>query len=483
MSRQKFWRQIRLPRKAGEANLPDKTYGQELSYCKLRFMTKTVLLSHELIGEKMAGPGIRYMHLARVLAKHIHVVLAAPTGSGPTPTSATFEMRSFERGVWHSIADLLADADVILLPPDLANEFPQIADLPGSIVIDGYNPLLAEWLYSYDGLDAWQQRMAQLRRQYFVGDFYICASERQRDWWLGQLEVQGRINPLTVRADPTLRRLIDVVPYGLSTQPYTGSAPSSPIMRTVWPGIGAHDPVILWGGGLWPWLDPLTAIRAVDLLRSRLPDVRLVFPGTRHPNPNLHGLHTHLDAARALATERGLIDRHVFFGDWVPYERWADVLRESDVALSLHFDTYETRLAFRSRILETIGAGVPVVATRGDATSEIIERFDIGATVNLTDSAATADALQRILLRPRSEMQTGFAAAQAEYAWERSAAPLLNFCRAPQHAADHALTRERALSTDHDALLKKNVEMQDLLQRYENGRFMRLMRRLKKRRD
>ena len=31
MSRQKFWRQIRLPRKAGEANLPDKIYGQELS--------------------------------------------------------------------------------------------------------------------------------------------------------------------------------------------------------------------------------------------------------------------------------------------------------------------------------------------------------------------------------------------------------------------------------------------------------------------
>ena len=32
MSRQKFWRQIRLPCKAGEANLLDKTYGQELSH-------------------------------------------------------------------------------------------------------------------------------------------------------------------------------------------------------------------------------------------------------------------------------------------------------------------------------------------------------------------------------------------------------------------------------------------------------------------
>ena len=38
MSRQKFWRQIRLPRFAGEANLPDKTYGQELSKCMRKFI-------------------------------------------------------------------------------------------------------------------------------------------------------------------------------------------------------------------------------------------------------------------------------------------------------------------------------------------------------------------------------------------------------------------------------------------------------------
>ena len=38
--------------------------------------------------------------------------------------------------------------------------------------------------------------------QYLIGDFYICASERQRYWWLGQLEVAGRINPHTLHRDP-----------------------------------------------------------------------------------------------------------------------------------------------------------------------------------------------------------------------------------------------------------------------------------------
>ena len=49
MSRQKFWRQIRLPRKAGEANLPDKTYGQELSH----FPTLNTLFSPPK-GERIA---------------------------------------------------------------------------------------------------------------------------------------------------------------------------------------------------------------------------------------------------------------------------------------------------------------------------------------------------------------------------------------------------------------------------------------------
>ena len=46
------------------------------------------------------------------------------------------------------------------------------------------------------------------------GDAFVCASERQRDLWLGALLALGRIDPDAYAADPSLRSLIDVVPFG-----------------------------------------------------------------------------------------------------------------------------------------------------------------------------------------------------------------------------------------------------------------------------
>ena len=114
------------------------------------------------------------------------------------------------------------------------------------------------------------------------------------------------------------------------------------------------------------------------LLRERHPRLKLVFPGTRHPNPAMAGMPNQVDAAKALAAELGVMDTAVFFGDWVPYADWPHVLQESDVALTLHFDTVETRLAFRSRVLEYIWAGLPIVATAGDATSDLVAGHGLG---------------------------------------------------------------------------------------------------------
>ena len=142
-------------------------------------MPNIVLVCHELVGPKMAGPGIRYANLARVLAKHVNVTLAAPAGSQPT-TDASYRLAVFGRGQWPTLAPELASADAVVLPPDLVHEFPQIAALKVCVAIDGYNPLLAEWLSTHTDLDSWRSRMSQLRPQYYSGDFYFCASERQR---------------------------------------------------------------------------------------------------------------------------------------------------------------------------------------------------------------------------------------------------------------------------------------------------------------
>jgi hypothetical protein len=44
---------------------------------------------------------------------------------------------------------------------------------------------------------------------------FICASERQRDYWLGMLGGRDRLTQAQYTLDPTLRLLIDVVPFGL----------------------------------------------------------------------------------------------------------------------------------------------------------------------------------------------------------------------------------------------------------------------------
>ena len=201
--------------------------------------------------------------------------------------------------------------DICVFPSDIAGTFPQLAQSAAYLVVDGYDPLLAEWLAIHgrgdpDALAAdWRDRLAQLQRQYTLGDFYICASERQRDWWLGLLEANGRVNPAAYAADPSLRMLIDVVPYGLPDAP---PQHTRPVVKGVWPGIGPHDKLLLWGGGLWSWLDPVTAIEAVRRVAAQRPDVRLIFPGTRHPNPELRNLPGQLRNARAAAQEAGLLD-------------------------------------------------------------------------------------------------------------------------------------------------------------------------------
>jgi glycosyltransferase involved in cell wall biosynthesis len=448
---------------------------------------RLLIISHDIVAREMAGPGIRYFHLAQTLARHVPTTLAIPNPLSEDLGSAA-PIVSYTRKAWATLAPHVAQADICLLPSDIATDFPQLAQSAARLVIDGYDPLLAEWLAIHEQVPLeqltplWQERLRELNAQFLLGDFYICASERQRDWWLGMLEAHGRINPATYRADPSLRQLVDVVPYGLIERP---PQTTRPIIKGVWDGIGPQDKVVLWGGGLWSWLDPLTAIRAVAQIRPARPDLKLVFPGTKHPNPLLATMPTQVEAAKTLAAELGVMDKAVFFGDWISYADWPNVLLESDIALSLHFDTLETRLAFRSRILEYIWADLPMIVTRGDATSELVTQYGLGAVVDFAQVDGVAAALLNLLAEPPAHRHAAFACARAELTWERAAAPLVAYCRQPRPAAD----RQNGLPPAHNwrpesevlQLQQERDHWLGLVQAYERGRFIRLMKWAKER--
>jgi hypothetical protein len=405
--------------------------------------TRVLVISEDTIGKRLAGPGVRYLRFAQALsARHPTRLAIQDSAEAARDVSARYgvDAVTYDISDWRTIEAEATCATVIVAPTDIYNAFPQLARTPACLAVDCYDPLLSEWLAQAEDIhapvlrDLWRQRMHGLAFQFLIGDFYMCASERQRDWLLGNLEAHGRINPQTYAEDPTLRRLIDVVPSGVPD--HTPGQPRA-IIKGNWPGIAAADKLILWGGGLWPWLDALSAIRAMDIVRRTIPEARLVFPGTKRPAVGGSLQANHAQTARALAGELGLLDSAVHFGDWIDFEDWESVLLEADVAITLHNETLESRLAFRTRTLDCFWAGLSTVATRGDATADLIERYEVGLTVPPGDIEAIANALLA-LLNTGKLPDARFERLRAEYTLEASVRALYVFCAAPRRAPDRA---------------------------------------------
>jgi glycosyltransferase involved in cell wall biosynthesis len=145
-------------------------------------------------------------------------------------------------------------------------------------------------------------------------------------------------------------------------------------------------------------------------------------------------------AAQSLSAELGLTGRIVFFNDWVPYAERAGYLLDADIGLSLHFDHIETRFSFRTRLLDYIWGGLPMVLTRGDALSALAEARGLARTVAPESVDEVAQAIQHWLDRPGERAAVAGRAQRlaAELSWSRAVAPLAAFCRAPARAPDSA---------------------------------------------
>ena len=419
-----------------------------------------LIISHDVVGSRMAGPGIRAWEMARVLAAQQPVTLIAPHPIDRAAPSLT--CGSYAWGDAASLAPWLRGADVVLANGYVLRVHPELARIAQPLALDLYDPVLLENLELFRAAPAdrrtaqYEEDRALLARQLAVGDFLLCATERQRDLYLGALMLSGRVTPARVDADRQLRGLIDVVPFGLPAEP---PAKQRPALRGVIPGIGADDPLLLWTGGLWDWMDPLTLIEALPLVVARHDSVRLVFLAGRHPG-TVQTMQIP-QAARARAAALGLLDRHIFFYDqWVPYEQRADFLLEADIAVSLHRDHLETTYAaVRSRFLDHLWAGLPSVVTDGDAAADLVRRHRLGQVVRAEDTASVAAALDRLIGDGAERRVCGdnARALATTFTWERVLQPILNFCRRPSRMNDRSYQPPPTQPDTSDLFAERNA--------------------------
>ena len=407
-------------------------------------MSKVLIITGDPIGARMAGPAIRSWNMAAALARENEVTLVTTTSL--EQVDAPFEVRRIRPGENAEFNQLERWADMIVFQGHAMNQFEVLKTTSKVVVVDIYDPMHLEMLEQGRELAraTWELRVSTathvLNEQLALGDFFLCASERQRLFYLGQLAALGRINPATYESDPHLRGLLDVAPFGLDATP---PKHERAVLKGVIPGIGADDKLLIWGGGLYNWFDPKSLISAVAALAQTEPRVKLYFLGTRHPGVEEMGI---VRESFELARELGVLGSNVFFNeDWVDYAERQNYLTEADAGVSTHMSHVETTFSFRTRILDYLWAGLPMVVTEGDSFAELVADEGLGLVVPAQDVGALRDALARVLFDEEfaTEARENVRRVREQFFWDRTLEPLVSFAREPRHAAD--FTGQRTL--------------------------------------
>ncbi|HEV7768295.1 MAG TPA: glycosyltransferase [Thermoanaerobaculia bacterium] len=348
----------------------------------------------DVVGDRMAGPGIRAWHLSAELAKHFPTRLiarsevtshperergtwtggATDTSLAPHPTKSLAHARD-DSGVeiiehnTPAAREALRDASVLIGQP--ARGFRK-KRREQRIIYDLFDPTVLELRELYGSAPSIRQRIHlaaewwRLTEALMRADLLICAARKQRELY----------EKLQSNDAPWIE-----VPFGVDPSEWRACEKSK-------------DNIVIWGGGVWEWLDPATAVDAVVRVNNEGIRARLLFLGRARPNRNL------IDRRRDDRFEE-LLARggpHVSANeDWIPYRERLSWLRAGKIAIMLHRRTAEADYSIRTRLFDAIAAGIPVVASAGGFAADLVASESLGIVVPPEDTGAAAEAIRRLL--------------------------------------------------------------------------------------
>lgn len=380
----------------------------------------------------MAGPAIRACRIARRLAEAGHTVTLIST-------SAASEAIPLDGVDVVLTPDRIEGFDVAIIQGRILVDHPELTKSTTRLVMDLYDPFHLEVMHlgaEHPMLrtDHVEGALQTLSDQIARGDFFMCASERQRDMWLGYLAAGGRINPALHDVDPTFRSLIDVVPFGVDEG--LAQRDGTPLRDTH--GFAPGDVLVGWTGGLHHWLDPMLVLDAFAIASKQCPQLKAVFLGGALPGTG--DLSAPAQVIADAVQEQGLGDVVKMHRDWVPYAERGPVFAELSIGAAAHRAHLETHFSFRTRLLDHMWAGIPTVGTSGDSlTDELVER-GAALAVQPGDAEGFAELLVQLANDPErlEEMRQAAYTAAEDHRWDAMLQPLVDYVEHATPAVDLA---------------------------------------------
>lgn len=405
-------------------------------------MKRRILLApNDFVGEKMAAPGIRHYHFARELARDDRFDVTLMVTNDPREVQLDgVRAIGTARRRYHQMRGLAGSFDVIVAQGGL--DFRSMVFLAGTevrTIYDLYAPFF-EMLTFQGGAGEpgaeqhlrWEMYCLRYRLLLLTGRAFVGASEDQRHALLGALAAVGRIGLDDYRQDPMLEHLVRAVGLGVEPEPPRATVED---VRETLPQAREGDRILIWPGNLWDWFDPQTLLRAMAQISATREDIKLFCLGLRHPSTSGYGEMTTTGRAIRLAQELGIKDRTVFFDfGWISYAERQNYLLAADIGLNIHGRHVETTFAYRTRLLDYLWAGLPIVTTEGGALSDLVERNGLGRTVRFEDVDDCARAILELCDEPDRYARTRDRVARfrQQLTWQRAVEPLVELIDAPQ---------------------------------------------------
>ncbi|HXI13628.1 MAG TPA: glycosyltransferase family 4 protein [Thermoanaerobaculia bacterium] len=377
-------------------------------------MSRVLLVCPEPLGHRHpAGVGIRFVEIARALRDEGHQLIVLSPDSGAVDGCETAGVDPM------SLRNSSQRSDVALIQGHIGNDyFAHAADIPTAV--DLYDPYVIENLHYFKthGPGVFDHDRRTLLLSIERGDFFLCASDAQRHFYLGMLLACGKLTPQLFSEDATLDNLISIVPFGV--QPLVSADPTVKF---------SHRLIF---GGIYDWYEPRLAIDAIALARRTLDDLTLTF--THHPNPGTTPQGKTAEAVAYVAAKG--YDGFVNFEPWTPYEDRKAFFDRFGAALITFPPSLETDLAMRTRIFDFLWAGLPVISSPAPGTDPILKQHDAGRTASNNSPEGLAQIIEEVFTLPGLQQQLSDNARRwaGTHQWPVLLEPLLRFCRHPRKA-------------------------------------------------
>lgn len=395
----------------------------------------------------MAGPGIRYHNIARILGRSFDVSIALYDDD----ESAKSGEYAFIPTRGEAFKQLFQKFDIIFAQW-LSDEMIEYCLKNGKIIIfDLYAPVPIEFLASVEfspnkitsKTDEEFRNIVNMYSNYLKnGQFFTCSNERQRDFWTGFLAANNILTPRSFSQSHLLDKFA-LCPMGISeTAPRKGKL----LLRDSFKEISQKDFVLLWTGGIWDWFDAQLIIHTMSKLSDE--SIKLVFLGTQHPNSKI-GEMSESVKAKELARKLGLLGKTIFFLEgWIDYEKRAQYFQDADAAIYADKESLETRFSHRTRVLDHIWTELPTICSPGDTFSDIVKDVGFGIVTKDRTPEAFVTAIKKLASDKSlyKEIKNNLHAKKSDFTWEKTLSPLVNYIGALDVAVESKRIKKSASS-------------------------------------